>query len=74
MSEKIFTVTDVIEAVMEDRMIEMFGSGTAAVVTQINKICVNDASYVVSKNSEFSKNIYTELTNIQYGLTKHHTI
>lgn len=70
-SEKIFTVTDIIEAVKEDRMIEMFGSGTAAVVTQINKICVDNTNYVVSKNSEFSKNIYKELTNIQYGLTKH---
>jgi branched-chain amino acid aminotransferase len=67
-SEKPIYLQDIILAVKEKRMIEMFGTGTAAVITPIGKICYNKKIINVGNNHNYSQQIYKQLTDIQYGI------
>lgn len=71
-SEKKYTIDDVILAVKEKRMIEMFGTGTAVVISPIGTIYTdNDDVHRVGVDHAFSQEIYKELTDIQYGNVSH---
>jgi len=76
-SERPYKITEVIKAIEEDRILEVFGSGTAAVVSSVNKICYKGKDYIIplDKNDPkaeigpFTKKCYDTLMDIQYGKT-----
>lgn len=70
-SEKDFTMKDVIRAAEENRIKEMFGAGTACVVSPVNRILYEGQNIMIPtmENFEVSKRFYDELTAIQYGRT-----
>lgn len=62
-----------IEVILADiasgKITEVFGCGTAAVISPVGVLCYKDKDYVINNNEtgEVSKNLYDELTGIQYG-------
>jgi len=78
-SEKPYTMTEVAKAVDEGRILEVFGSGTAAVVSPVNKITYKDKDYIIPLDKEdpkkeigpFTNKCYETLMDIQYGKKAH---
>uniref|UniRef100_A0A914ZWN2 branched-chain-amino-acid transaminase n=1 Tax=Parascaris univalens TaxID=6257 RepID=A0A914ZWN2_PARUN len=77
-SEKYLTIGQIQRAVKEKRMLEMFGTGTAAVVTPIGKIVYKDKNTNRSKDliiptlehkNNVMKRLYESILNIQLGVT-----
>uniref|UniRef100_A0A8D0DKR2 Branched-chain-amino-acid aminotransferase n=1 Tax=Salvator merianae TaxID=96440 RepID=A0A8D0DKR2_SALMN len=69
-SEKAITMAELIKALEENRVKEMFGSGTACVVCPVNKILYQDKNYhipTMENGPEIAKRFLKELTDIQYG-------
>jgi branched-chain amino acid aminotransferase len=68
-SEKRFTVHDMIEALNQGRVEEMFGCGTAAIVSAVNGIRYKDVHYAVPCPTEDSvaKYLLDTIMSIQYG-------
>ncbi|MDO7086376.1 branched-chain amino acid aminotransferase [Pseudocolwellia sp. AS88] len=62
-----------IEVILADiasgKITEVFGCGTAAVISPVGVLCYKDKDFVVNNNEtgEVSKHLYDELTGIQYG-------
>jgi branched-chain amino acid aminotransferase len=67
--EKMISIEEVCQGISDGRVTEMFGAGTAAVVSPIGKLNVDDREYTINKNQTgpWSTKIYQELTSIQYG-------
>jgi branched-chain amino acid aminotransferase len=67
--EKMIPIEELCQGITEGRVTEMFGAGTAAVVSPIGKLNVDDREYVINNDQTgpWSKKIYQELTAIQYG-------
>jgi branched-chain amino acid aminotransferase len=75
-TEREFTIKEVVEAFKEDRILEAFGTGTAAVICPIKDIVYKDTSYVVDKIGnkpigELGRKLYDNLLDIQTGVTDH---
>ncbi|EDO35327.1 predicted protein [Nematostella vectensis] len=68
-TERTFNMQDVLMATEENRMLEMFGSGTACVVCPINRIFYQGKNIMIPtmENLNVTKRVYDELTGIQYG-------
>jgi branched-chain amino acid aminotransferase len=74
-SERTYTIYDVLDAIKDGRMIEAFGAGTAAVVSPVNRIAFEDKDYAIpldkddknAKAGKLARRIWDTLTNIQYG-------
>lgn len=74
-----WTMPELIEALKEGRVIEIFGTGTAAVVSPVNKILYEDVFYDVPVDKEdpsaqigkYAHKFLIELQDIQYGVTEH---
>jgi len=70
-SERKFTMHDVIEAVQEKRMIEMFGAGTACIVSPISKIGFQGVDYEIplelGSSGKLAKRFNDTIMDIQYG-------
>ncbi|XP_044303844.1 branched-chain-amino-acid aminotransferase, mitochondrial isoform X2 [Varanus komodoensis] len=69
-SENLFTMADLIKGLEENRVKEVFGSGTACVVCPVNKILYQGKSYhipTMENGPEITKRFLKELTDIQYG-------
>ena len=71
-SEKTFTMADLINAAKEGRVIEIFGAGTAAIVSPINGISYMGKEYAIpcgkdGRAGELSTRLFHELCDIQYG-------
>ncbi|EKX47543.1 hypothetical protein GUITHDRAFT_86282 [Guillardia theta CCMP2712] len=71
-SEKTFTMADLINAANEGRVIEIFGAGTAAIVSPINGISYMGKEYAIpcgkdGRAGELSTRLFHELCDIQYG-------
>jgi len=68
---KKFTIHDLCEAVNENRVIEIFGAGTACVVSPVEKIFYKDRDYAIpmalGKSGALTKRILDEVLAIQYG-------
>jgi len=73
-SEKPFTMTQIVKALSENRVLEMFGSGTAAVVSPVNKINYKGVDYQIPcKNNtagDLAQKLMHDLQAIQYGEVK----
>ncbi|CAD5120895.1 DgyrCDS9447 [Dimorphilus gyrociliatus] len=64
------TMSQIIKALNENRLIEMFGSGTACVVCPVNKILYDKEWYEIptmEQKEPLCLQLYSELTDIQYG-------
>jgi branched-chain amino acid aminotransferase len=78
-SEKPYTMTEVVKAIESDRIIEVFGAGTAAVVSPVNKISYKGNDYIIPLDKAnpdaeiglFTKKCYDSLMDIQYGKIEH---
>jgi len=70
-TEAEWSIDTLIEAIDEGRVIEMFGSGTAAIVSPVNKIFYNGKDHIVPCKNNTAGELTTRLTNtilaIQYG-------
>jgi branched-chain amino acid aminotransferase len=67
--EKMITIDELCEGIEAGKVTEGFGAGTAAVVSPIGIINVDDRDYTINNNQTgpWSKKLYDELTGIQYG-------
>ena len=74
-TERPFTMSEVVEAVEEGRMIESFGAGTAAIVSPVNKIGWKGKDYEIplDKNDSnasagpLATELFNTILDIQYG-------
>lgn len=71
-SEKKFTITDMMEASKEGRLLEAFGAGTAAIVSPIESITYKGSEIKVPVKPELgsgplAKRILDTILSIQYG-------
>jgi len=74
-AEANFTIDEVARAIKENRVIEAFGTGTAAVISPIKGIEYNGEFYkipvVLGNLGELSQRLCDTITAIQYGDLKH---
>lgn len=69
-----FTMPQICKLLEQDRLLELFGSGTACIVSPINRISyLGQNLYIPTMEQERSvfDQIRTNLTDIQYGKVKH---
>ncbi|MDD6032827.1 MAG: branched-chain amino acid aminotransferase [Oscillospiraceae bacterium] len=68
-SERRLSVEELVKAYDEGRFTEMFGSGTAAVISPVGLLRYGDKDMVLSGGTigELSQKLYDELTGIQWG-------
>lgn len=67
--ERLLSVEELEEAAKNGTLEEAWGTGTAAVVSPIGELCVNDEIFEISggKIGPVTAMLYEELTGIQYG-------
>merc|ERR1719263_601453 len=77
--ERNYTLTEVIEAINEDRLLEAFGSGTAAIVSPVKGIIFNGKEYKIpldrdnakEQSGKLTRHLFHRLLRIQYGEEYH---
>lgn len=77
-TERPYTITELVDAIKENRMIEAFGAGTAAVVSPVEGFQYNDEFYRIplgpkagAKAGPLTQKVWDTLTGIQYGKIPH---
>ena len=68
-TERDISIDEVAEAYKNDNLIEIFGTGTAAVISSLSKLKYNDLIMEFSNEEagELGQKLYKEITDIQYG-------
>ena len=68
-SERLFSVDELIEAADGGKLEEVFGTGTAAVISPVGLLAYNGKSIEISGGEigELTQRLYDELTGIQWG-------
>lgn len=68
-SERRISVEELVQAYDEGRLLEAFGSGTAAVISPIGELRVGDKVMQINRGEigELSQKLYDTLTGIQWG-------
>ena len=68
-TERLFSVDELISALREGRLEEAWGCGTAAVVSPIGRLMYEDIEYVINgeKIGDVTAKLYEILTGIQWG-------
>ena len=68
-TERLFSIDELMEALENGTLEEAWGCGTAAVVSPIGKLAFNDEEYVIGggKIGEVTQRLYDMLTGIQWG-------
>lgn len=63
-------INEVLAEIESGKITEVFGCGTAAVISPVGKLCLKGKEYVVNDNlaGPVSRRLYDELTGIQYGV------
>ncbi|HEX6387049.1 MAG TPA: branched-chain amino acid aminotransferase [Anaerolineae bacterium] len=71
-SEEMIDVEEMLADIESDRITEVFGCGTAAVIAPVGKFGYRDKEYIINdyQVGPVSKHLYQELTDIQYGRTE----
>jgi branched-chain amino acid aminotransferase len=74
--EQHYTIHDIIDAIKEKRLLEAFGTGTAAIVCPIKEISYKGVSYQLFNDpnqnvGDFGKRLYDHLLDIQTGVIDH---
>lgn len=69
-SEEQLDIDVILADIKSGKITEAFGCGTAAVISPVGKLCWKDVDYIINDNKagQVSRNLYDELTGIQYGL------
>jgi len=74
-AERSWTITELMAALEENRVLEMFGAGTAAIVSPVHKINYKGIDYNVPCKDgvagELSQRLMKHIMDIQYGDVKH---
>jgi branched-chain amino acid aminotransferase len=78
-TEGIWTIDDLLSALNEKRVIEMFGTGTAAIVAPVNKVLYEDKWFDVpidatdpsAEIGSYARRFLDQLQDIQYGKIEH---
>ncbi len=67
-TEKKLSIDELIAAAQEGKLLESFGTGTAAVVTPVGSITYEDKTYTINdfKVGSLTQKLFDELTNLQY--------
>ena len=68
--ERVITMNEVQELLAQDRLVEMFGSGTACVVCPVGEISYQ-GQMIKIPGPQLSLRLHKELLNIQYGVKQH---
>lgn len=68
-TERLVSLQEVIEGYKEGKLVEMFGTGTAAIISSVGKLKYRDTilQFDEEKAGELSTRLYEELTGIQFG-------
>jgi len=68
-SEQQLDIEEILADIDSGKITEVFGCGTAAVISPIGKLGFKGSEHVINKNltGPVSKHLYDELTGIQYG-------
>ena len=68
-SESRLDIEQTLSDIESGKITEVFGCGTAAVISPVGKLCLKGKEYVINNNEtgSVSKHLYDELTGIQYG-------
>jgi len=68
-SELTLDIEKVLQDIKSGRITEVFGCGTAAVISPVGKLGFKGEEYVINDNQtgDVAKTLYDELTGIQYG-------
>ena len=68
--ERKLAIEEVFSKALEGRVSEVFGSGTAAVISPVGQLLWGDKEVVFNNNEigELSQKLYSTITGIQYGL------
>lgn len=69
-SERRFTIHDIKKALQEKRIVEMFGCGTAAIITQVDALLIDDVRHEVPIG-DLSSKLMDKLMAIQFGEVEH---
>lgn len=67
--EERISIEDIFNAYKNGELEEVFGTGTAAVISPVGELKWNEHKMLLnnSETGEFSKKLYETITNIQYG-------
>ncbi len=70
--ERRITIHEVVEGIKNGSVTEIFGSGTAAVITPVGSLRYKGTTYTVNNNQTgpFTQKLFTLLTDIQYGISE----
>ena len=66
-SERFPTMAEIQKASEDDRLLEVFGAGTAAVVTPVECIQYKGKDIEIPAVGEITQRVWDEITGIQYG-------
>ena len=69
-SEEKLNIHQVLADIESGKITEVFGCGTAAVISPVGMLCFKDKQYEINNNQSgpVAKHLYDELTGIQYGI------
>lgn len=67
--ERSIAIDEVIEGLKNGRVTEMFGTGTAAVISPVGALRYKEQEYPINNNKvgELTESLYRQLVDIQYG-------
>lgn len=67
--ERPITIDEAIQAVASEEITEVFGSGTAAVISPVGSMYYKEQNYIINNNQvgEVTSKIYNKLVDTQYG-------
>jgi len=67
--ERLISIDELIGGITSGRVTEIFGTGTAAVISPVGRISYDEEEYVVNNNETgyWAKKFFDTLTGIQYG-------
>jgi len=68
-TERLFTIEDVLKAQSQGSLSEVFGSGTAAIISPVGSIRYKDKDFQIGdgKTGQLSQKVYDHLLALQYG-------
>lgn len=71
-SEDLLAIDDILGKIKKGEITEVFGSGTAAVISPVKELFYKNSSYIVGSGSvgKITQKLYDSLTGIQYGKIK----
>mmetsp|Transcript_26621 Transcript_26621/g.58595 ORF Transcript_26621/g.58595 Transcript_26621/m.58595 type:complete len:386 (-) Transcript_26621:4-1161(-) len=73
-SERWVPIAEIYEAALENRLLEAFGSGTAAIISPVKTILYNDVEIHIptgEKIGPIAEGFWRQLMDIQYGVVEH---